>query len=600
MILYSSVADMDELSEGEIEDSSSSPEHPHDGDDSPPVAKKKKTFSMDYSEPGLYGNTGASGMSSISKKQRKKQRKNELRRLQQERKLQESKARTSVGAEPLTVQQLNTLKGLVALTQGQSVAMGMQKLKTADFQTLISHIVCDPAVVQDLPGDDELKKHRVVVLWMAMIPEEVFTNSEQHFPKLKSLSPSLKFKLEHPGSARFVKLGLESFFCSSITNEPTKPKFPLSSPKLSRSAYVLTKEELAGHGFPVPGMTEPTDTSDYTTVTSWPDKEPQTVLKEMQDVRMFAIDCEMVETEPQKSELARVSVVDEALNCIYDTLVKPDKPVTDYRTKFSGIDHDMLKDVTVNLSEVQQKISELVPPGSILIGHSLDNDFHALKFSHPFVIDTSCVFTPTATPMNKPGLRRLAKELLSMDIQQGTGTCGHNSIEDASTCMRLVQHKIHSGPNCTIPFNQGAHSVLTEYRTHGKSTGIVDRRGVVTFYGRGASFSCDIETDAECVEKSLEIIPQCDFTFLQLHEMELFFKGNKTHTTVQSVVDAMDDNILCLVEGCPEGTLLFVVCGSGDIREVRKLQQDDFADPIQLKKAVMIARTGLVITCMIS
>ena len=595
---------MDELSDGEIDDSSGSdksPDHPRDDDDSPPVAKKKKTFSMDYSEPGLYGNTGAS---SLSKKQRKKARTNELRRLQQERKRQESKAKTSgsEGVEPLTVQQVNTLNGLIALTKGQSSAMAMQKLKTANFQTLISHIVCDrPVAMQDLPGDEELKKLRVVVLWMAMISEEFFTNSEQNFPKLKSLSPTLKFKVEHPGSARFVKMGLESFFCNAANNEPPKPKVSSAIPRLTRSAYVLTKEELAGHGFPVPGMTEPTDTSDYITVTSWPDKEPQTVLKEMGDVRMFAIDCEMVETEPQKSELARVSIVDEALNCIYDTLVKPDKPVTDYRTKFSGIDQEMLKDVTVNLSEVQQKISELVPSGSILIGHSLDNDFHALKFSHPFVIDTSCIFTPTATPRNKPGLRRLAKELLGMDIQTGTGTSGHNSIEDASTCMRLVQHKIQSGPNCTIPFNEGAHNIiLTEYRTLGKNTGIVDRKGVVTFYGRGASFSCDVDTDVECVDKSLEIIPKCHFTFLQLHDMELFLKGGKSHPAVQSVADAMDDNIMRLVEGCPEGTLLFVVCGSGDIREVRKLQQDDFADPSQLKKAVMIARTGLVTACIVT
>ncbi len=595
---------MDELSDGEIDDSSGSdksPDHPRDDDDSPPVAKKKKTFSMDYSEPGLYGNTGAS---SLSKKQRKKARTNELRRLQQERKRQESKAKTSgsEGVEPLTVQQVNTLNGLIALTKGQSSAMAMQKLKTANFQTLITHIVCDrPVAMQDLPGDEELKKHRVVVLWMAMISEEFFTNSEQNFPKLKSLSPTLKFKVEHPGSARFVKMGLESFFCNATNNEPPKPKVSSAIPRLTRSVYVLTKEELAGHGFPVPGMTEPTDTFDYITVTSWPDKEPQTVLKEMEDVRMFAIDCEMVETEPKKSELARVSIVDEALNCIYDTLVKPDKPVTDYRTKFSGIDQEMLKDVTVNLSEVQQKILELVPSGSILIGHSLDNDFHALKFSHPFVIDTSCIFTPTATPRNKPGLRRLAKELLGMDIQTGTGTSGHNSIEDASTCMRLVQHKIQSGPNCTIPFNEGAHNIiLTEYRTLGKNTGIVDRKGVVTFYGRGASFSCDVDTDVECVDKSLEIIPQCHFTFLQLHDMELFLKGSKSHPAVQSVADAMDDNIMRLVEGCPEGTLLFVVCGSGDIREVRKLQQDDFADPSQLKKAVMIARTGLVTACIVT
>ena len=36
-------------------------------------------------------------------------------------------------------------------------------------------------------------------------------------------------------------------------------------------------------------------------------------------------------------ELTRISVVDESFNVIYDTLVKPTRPIIDYKTKLLAI-----------------------------------------------------------------------------------------------------------------------------------------------------------------------------------------------------------------------------------------------------------------------
>ena len=596
-----------ELSEGELPDSSSSsnaspnsnsPDN-HSGEDNeespdspPPVKKKKGDMVRDYSEPGLYGQAGHD---SLTGKQRKRKRKQELRKVENEKKrLLQVLAEQNQGLSYLTLHQVDILKGLISLNKGENVASNLHKLKTANFQELISHLVCgSPATMQALPGDDELRKNRVVVAWIAMVSEEFFSSTDNHFPRLKSLNPSLQFKIEHPGSARFVKLGLEPFFCSGQANEPTQPKPQLDSARPSRIFYLLSKQQLKDHDFPVP---DPAIPPGYANVTDWPEEALQVALKS-EEPPMFAIDCEMVETK-EGSELARVSIVNESLDCIYDSLVKPDNPVTDYRTRYSGIDEEKLKDVSVSLSDVQQIITKLLPPNSIILGHSLDCDFKALKFIHPYVIDTSCIFTPNATPTCKPGLRKLAKELLSMEIQKGSH--GHSPIEDATACMQLVQLKIRSGPSCTISFNQCGPNVITDYRAQGKNTGFVDRGGVVRFFGRGASCSYEVDTDKDCIEKAHEIIPQCDFTFLQLHEMEMFFKGNKTHSTEQDVAKALDNSIVRLVEGCPEGTLLFVVCGSGDIREVRRLQQDDMANPTDLRKAVFCARTGLVVALVVS
>ena len=60
--------------------------------------------------------------------------------------------------------------------------------------------------------------------------------------------------------------------------------------------------------------------------------------------------------------------------------------------------------------------------------------------------------------------------------------------------------------------------------------------------------------------------------------------------------------IICCVwlKAVPRERSCFVVCGSGDIRNVQKLQRDGSANPSELKKAVMIARTGLVTAIIIS
>ena len=51
------------------------------------------------------------------------------------------------------------------------------------------------------------------------------------------------------------------------------------------------------------------------------------------------MDCEMVGvgSDGQDSILARVSIVNQFGQCIYDTFVKPTESVTDYRTHVSGV-----------------------------------------------------------------------------------------------------------------------------------------------------------------------------------------------------------------------------------------------------------------------
>lgn len=63
---------------------------------------------------------------------------------------------------------------------------------------------------------------------------------------------------------------------------------------------------------------------------------------------VVALDCEMVGTGPggRCSELARCSILDYHGNVLYDKYVRPCQPVTDYRTRWSGIRRHHLHNAT--------------------------------------------------------------------------------------------------------------------------------------------------------------------------------------------------------------------------------------------------------------
>ncbi|KAI9217599.1 hypothetical protein BC828DRAFT_390749 [Blastocladiella britannica] len=220
---------------------------------------------------------------------------------------------------------------------------------------------------------------------------------------------------------------------------------------------ILPLAELLTHGYPIHPCLDPSiELAAGWVATNIPADSP---LPSDTGRKLLAIDCEMCDDE-DGMVLARISIVNEAGKTVLDTLVKPNKPILDYKTQYSGITAKLMEGVTTTLADVQAKVLEIVTSQTILIGHSLENDFRAMQMAHPFVIDTAISYGPASggrsTVMHKPSLKQLARIHLSRDIQMresvaaveaqgGDASLGHCSIEDALACMDLVKLKIARG-----------------------------------------------------------------------------------------------------------------------------------------------------------
>ncbi|KAF5303999.1 hypothetical protein FQA39_LY01784 [Lamprigera yunnana] len=154
---------------------------------------------------------------------------------------------------------------------------------------------------------------------------------------------------------------------------------------------------------------------------------------------MFGIDCEMCLTAVNL-ELTRISLVDEGGSVIYEEFVKPQTPIKDYLTSYSGITAKKMKGVTKQLKDVQEDLRRILPPDAILVGQSLGNDMDALKMMHPYVIDTSVIYNTTGDRKRKTKLQALAQQFLKENIQ--TNRKGHCSVEDSKASLNLVKLKL--------------------------------------------------------------------------------------------------------------------------------------------------------------
>jgi RNA exonuclease 1 len=265
------------------------------------------------------------------------------------------------------------------------------------------------------------------------------------------------------------------------------------------------------------------------------------------------------------------------------------------------------------LSDIQNRLLSLLTPRSIIIGHSLNSDLSALKITHPFIIDTSLLFPHPRGPPLKSSLKYLAQKYIGREIQKNSGSTGHDSVEDARACLDLVKQKCEKGPRWGTSeatsesiFKRLARSdrpgTSREVGSH-RNGAIVDRAGAVRTFSGVADVCIRCENDNEVVEgvkKAIDgdedgaMVPGggVDFAWARLHELEALRgwsndseKGpvdadnaeavvfqDPTAEALSATVTKTVQNIMSIYTTLPPCTLFIVYSGTGDRREMVKLQ----------------------------
>ena len=336
---------------------------------------------------------------------------------------------------------------------------------------------------------------------------------------------------------------------------------------------------------------------------------------------IVAMDCEMCKVEGNEMALTRISLVKWDGTILMDELVKPDKPIIDYLTQYSGITPAKLKDVTTTLKDIQTRLLKKITPKHILVGHSLNSDLIALKLAHPFIVDTSILYPHPRGPPMKSSLKWLAQKYLHREIQKGHGTMGHDSNEDARACLDLVKLKCERGPSwgTSEAINESIFKRLkrtpktgtSHDSANGKNGAIVDHGAPEKNFGSMASYCIGCSSDFEVVagikravlgDDNGLYIPGggVDFTWARFQELA-YTRGwlvdyrnsttpkPDTSTSTFALSTAVSNTvqyIKTIRDFLPPCTLFIVCSGTGDPREMARLQemQRTFKREYQSKK----------------
>ena len=557
---------------------------------------------------------------------------------------------------------------------------------TKSFQSAARHVITKDTL--DQPHQslfcDISSVERVVFVWLSSVSAEMYLSQPGAFANLSKL-PSYPFLIKHPGSDTFCEPGRDAFLSIKSDKEDVNPS-------VLRTQCLLSLHLLKENDYPVqcgchvgencsPAMSN-TDAEEGELESA--DDEYWCLVGGKEDTvvsdssPLFAIDCEMVSTTHDSTigDVARISVINEEGECIYDTYVKPSTQIIDYRTIYSGITAEVLENVTTTLADVKVKLKELVPRDAILVGQSLENDLHSLKLYHPYIIDTALLFTNNSR--HKPKLRLLAQRLLKTQIQKFGD--GHSSIEDALTCMKLVQLKLKKGSK--ISFSMSGKSGTCSNLSHniglfqilcsaGKSCTFIDRHVGVLDHSQGSVHSIVAETDGEAIRRAQSAIKSSEVLWIELHSVQdylaqpgtalvqakvqenfLHQKAIKIHAetnkavalaatkkgaskeeieciqkdgrmqamecllqsidiyseaykqeaaSINQIIKQLDADVYSLIQACPKGTLVFTICGSGEIDRIPLLYKATKHCPSEeliqneLKRVVKEAREGLVL-----
>ena len=119
---------------------------------------------------------------------------------------------------------------------------------------------------------------------------------------------------------------------------------------------------------------------------------------------------------------------------LIDTLVKPDWPVVDHRSRINGIKKDHLEAVQFTLKHAQAFMLALCSNETVIIGHAMHNDLIALNMEHHCNVDSAMLFTVKDEDNATCGLKDLAMGVLQREMPEV-----HDSVNDARVALFCLE-----------------------------------------------------------------------------------------------------------------------------------------------------------------
>ncbi|KAI9252672.1 hypothetical protein BY458DRAFT_535944 [Sporodiniella umbellata] len=345
-----------------------------------------------------------------------------------------------------------------------------------------------------------------------------------------------------------------------------------------KNYYVLTLEEMRSAGYPIPTSLDP----NVVLPDGWKETRPPIDEELKSDKRIIAADCEMVMTE-KGSALARITLISEDGSILLDELVKPDEPITDYLTQFSGITPEAMGSTTCSLRRAQKHVRKIIDHNVILVGHSLENDLKAIQIAHPYCVDTSRLYDHLRGPPYKPSLKHLARTYLRRNIQSHNESHeGHDSAEDARATLDLFKLKLDNKPRFgKFKKTELVFDRLSANRPSRSSAILESSRSATRLFGSTLSgdYFCT-DTDEDLLDMTLEKIKERNFLFTR------YVTADDTATQQEEMVptvtpsaagdderaqqlQTLDSYIRRLYNGLPENSFLVVVGGIQNIPEYK-------------------------------
>ncbi|CAG8896983.1 unnamed protein product [Penicillium egyptiacum] len=176
--------------------------------------------------------------------------------------------------------------------------------------------------------------------------------------------------------------------------------------------------------------------------------------------RAIVLDCEMVQVEGGRRELAFLSAIDFLTGeILIDNYVQPNSKVVNWDSRYSGVTPAAMNKAVKKGTALfgwegaRSKLWEFMDSETVLVGHSLNNDLDVLGIIHWNILDSSIITSEAVfytvharEALNRTwSLKTLTNELVNYDIQ--VGKQGHSALEDAHAtrdiviwCLRYPEH----------------------------------------------------------------------------------------------------------------------------------------------------------------